>query len=178
MSCGHDDLTNDCVCSTLRSVAEAQERVEDDCRSGCQQAIDELKGRLKNRGFDTIPVLLTCNCSPFSAVGANRSNSGTRMFNLVRSFLFRVSEVDCDTGCATLELLKPVWHYDRHESSSEETGGEESSGNHRECNKDTAFDEFLEHLDKAKKIVRTGICITVDLDKFTSVTCLPPINTN
>ncbi|MGN1401540.1 MAG: CotY/CotZ family spore coat protein [Bacillus sp. (in: firmicutes)] len=175
MSCGHDNLTDDCVLSTLLSVAEAQERVEDDCRTGCQQAIDELNGRQKIKGFDTIPVLLTCNCNPFSGVGAHRSYSGERMFHLIRSFLFRVSEVDEGTGCAILELLKPVsFHGHDFEESSRE---EEREHHHEECFT-SPFDEFLDKLNDAKKIIRTGICITVDLTNFTSVTCLPPINTN
>lgn len=175
MSCGHDNFSNDCVSSTLKSVAEAQERVEDDCRSGCQQAIDELNGRIKLRGFDTIPVFLTCNCQPFSGVGAHRSRSDNKLFNLIRSFLFRVSDVDEETGCATLELLKPVRHDHDHDDFSD--GEREKHDHHKECF-DTAFDEFLHELSKAKKVVRTGICVTVDLANFTSVSCLPPINTN
>ncbi|MFS0782844.1 CotY/CotZ family spore coat protein [Bacillus sp. 1P06AnD] len=174
MSCGHDKFTNDCVCSTLVSVAEAQERVEDDCRSGCQQAIDELKGRVKIRGFDTIPVLITCNCQPFAGVGALRCGTDDKMFNVIRSFLFRVSEVDEDTCCATLELLKPIVAYHDYESDESE---DESRGDHHDQQYPTAFDEFLAALNDAKKIVRTGICITLDLKAATSVTCLPPIHT-
>ncbi|WP_050614348.1 CotY/CotZ family spore coat protein [Bacillus testis] len=172
MSCGHDKFTNDCVCSTLLSVAEAQEKVEDECRTGCQQAIDELNGRVKIRGFDTIPVLITCNCQPFSGVGALRSGYGEKMFNVIRSFLFRVNEVDENTCCATLELLKPVvgYHddYEREDSADHE---------YEDQYYPTAFDEFLAALNDSKKIVRTGICITLDLKAATSVTCLPPIHT-
>lgn len=175
MICGHDRNDNhdnfsgdsDCIVSTLLSVAEAQEKVEDDCRSGCQQAIDELKGRSKARNFDTIPVLLTCNCSPFSAAGALRSKNGEDLFKVISSFLFRVNDVDEETGCAALELLLPVTN---HEGKEEEF--KKNRGRH-----ESAFGQFLEDLDNAKKVVRTGICVTVDLDNITSVSCLPPIHT-
>ncbi|WP_042349468.1 CotY/CotZ family spore coat protein [Bacillus massiliigorillae] len=178
MSCGHNEFSNDCVCSTLISVAEAQERIEEDCRTGCMQSIDELKGRLKMRNFDTIPVLLSCNCNPFSAAGAVRSHCGEKMFNVVRSFLFRVNFVDEDTCCATLELLKPV-KFHRHHDESHEMSHNDSSSHHdnSDCC-ETAYDEFLEALNCAKKIVRTGICVTVDLKAMTAATCLPPIHTN
>lgn len=172
MSCGHDDFTNDCVCSTLLAVAEAQEKVEEDCRSGCQQAIDELNGRMKIRGFDTIPVMLTCNCNPFSAVGAFRSNCGNKVFHVFKSFLFRVSEVDEETCCATLELLKPITFDREHEESSSESSKHHHS--HDGCG--TPFDKFLRDVEHAKKFARTGMCVTVDLKAFTSVTCFPPIN--
>lgn len=177
MSCGHDNFTNDCVASTLQTVAEAQERVEEDCRSGCRQAIDELKGHVKNRGFDTIPVLLTCGCNPFSAAGAVRSHSEDRLFKVVKSFLFRVSEVSESTGCATLELLKVIPDH----TLFDEMGGDLESRHPQPPTKnccDSDFDEFLsDELKHAKKIVRTGICVTVDLKRFTSVCCLPPVHT-
>lgn len=177
MGCGHNEFTNDCVCSTLISVAEAQERVEEECRTGCMQSIDELKGHSKVRNFDTIPVLLSCNCNPFSAAGAVRNRCGDKLFNVVRSFLFRVNFVDEDTCCATLELLKPVSFHHHHDESGDSSCNDSSC---HECNDrcESAYDEFLEALNSAKKIVRTGICVTVDLKALTSATCLPPIHTN
>ena len=180
MICGNNNSSNreasyggNCIVSTLISVAEAQEIVEEDCRSGCQQAIDELKGRLKARNFDTIPILLTnIGGAPFSGVGALRSKCKDNLFNLTRSFLFRVNDVDEETGCAALELLKPVSiPYDE-----EEGAGAKAEGNSR-VRHDSAYDEFLEELCHAKKIVRTGICITVDLADISAVNCLPPIHT-
>ncbi|MGM9923941.1 MAG: CotY/CotZ family spore coat protein [Bacillus sp. (in: firmicutes)] len=179
MSCGQNEYSNDCVCSTLLSVAEAQERVEEDCRTGCMQSIDELKGRLRIRSFDTIPVLISTECNPFSAAGALRSNSGERIFNVVRSFLFRVNYVDEDTCCATLELLRPVTlHHYHDEDSRDETEDDSRDHHHHHDQCDTPYDEFLQALNNAKKIVRTGICVTVDLKTIASVTCLPPIHTN
>ncbi|WP_019240531.1 MULTISPECIES: CotY/CotZ family spore coat protein [Bacillus] len=175
MSCGHDNFTNDCVSSTLQSVAEAQERIEEDCRSGCRQAIEELNGQIRNRGFDTIPVLLTCGCNPFSAAGCIRSRQEDRLFKVVKSFLFRVSEVSSETGCATLELLKVI---PDHTSFEDFDGTLESNQAQSTSQCESEFDEFLaDELQRAKKIVRTGICVTVDLKAFTSVTCLPPIHT-
>ena len=178
MICGNNNSSTyennnggNCIVSTLMSVVEAQEIVEEDCRSGCQQAIDELRGRLRARSFDTIPVLLTnIGGAPFSGVGALRSKCKDTLFNITRSFLFRVNDVDEETGCAALELLKPVSvAYD-----SEEEG---AAARTTRVQHDTAFDQFLEELCNAKKIVRTGICITVDLEDIASVNCLPPIHT-
>lgn len=185
MICGNNNSSNyesvnggNCIVSTLMSVAEAQEIVEEDCRSGCQQAIDELKGRLKARNFDTIPVLLTnIGGAPFSGVGALRSKCKDNLFNITRSFLFRVNDVDEETGCAALELLKPVsFAYDTEEGTTGTVAEAGAEGRSR-VRHDSAYDEFLEELSHAKKIVRTGICITVDLADISAVNCLPPIHT-
>ncbi len=192
MSCGHDnfDSSDNCVCSTLLAVAEAQDRVEDDCISGCRQAIDELNGRTKIKGFDTIPVLLTIKGRPFFAVGAvrNRNYPSDRLFDVEKSFLFRVSEVDGDTCCATLELLETRGSrgHKNHSDDSDDSSSSSSSSSSRKSafnsqvnrSKTDDFEAFLDDLEDAKKIIRTGVCVTVDLKQFSSVSCLPPVNTN
>jgi len=181
MSCGNDIYSEDCVCSTLAAIAEAQEKIEDDCQTGCRRSIEELKGFVKPKGFDTIPVLLTIDGRPFSAVGATRSHSRGENFNIFKSFLFRVSDVSSGTCCATLELLKPVKGHHWNESSSSshkhESSSSSSSSKHDYSNC-MDFCDFLDLIENSDKIVRTGICVTVDLNDFTSVSCFPAIDTN
>lgn len=189
MSCGHDNFnsSDNCVCSTLLAVAEAQDRVEDDCISGCRQAIDELHGRTKIKGFDTIPVLLTIKGRPFFAVGAVRKRNfqSDRLFDVEKSFLFRVSEVDGDTCCATLELLETRGSHGYKNHSSDDSDDSSSSSSRKTAfnsqanrSKTDDFEAFLDDLEDARKIIRTGVCVTVDLKQFSSVSCLPPVNTN
>ena len=179
MSCGSDIYSEDCVCSTLAAIAEAQEKIEDDCHTGCRRSIEELKGCVKPKGFDTIPVLLTIDGRPFSAVGATRSNSRDHKFNIFKSFLFRVNDVSSGTCCATLELLKPVkGHHDCYESSSSSHKHESSSSYKHDNNNCTDFCDFLDALEDSDRIVRTGICVTVDLNDFTSVSCFPAVHTD
>lgn len=195
MSCGSDKFSNDCVCSTLLAIADAQDKIEHDHHIGCRKSIEELKGHIKSRGFDTIPVLLTVCDTPFSAVGASRHSSHERHFNIFKSFLFRVHEVSENTCCATLELLDPVRKFspcdessssssssssscsDHHESSSSSSS---SSSSHFDFDRDrrSEFNEFLRKLENSRKIVRTGIFVTVDLKDFTSVSCLPAVFTH
>ncbi|MBD3110162.1 hypothetical protein IEO70_17660 [Bacillus sp. AGMB 02131] len=189
MSCGSDKYSNDCVCSTLLAIADAQDKIEDDCHTGCRRSIEELKGRIKPKGFDTIPVLLTICGTPFSAVGAARHHSShERQFNIFKSFLFRVHDVNENSCCATLELLDPIRnHFPCDESSSSNSRSSEfGPGEHESCSSShfdfdeeccSEFNKFLTKLENSKKIVRTGIFVTVDLKDFTSVACLPAVIT-
>ena len=179
MSCGNDLYSEDCVCSTLLAIAEAQEKIEEDCQTGCRRSIDELKGCVKPKGYDTIPILLTIEGRPFSAVGATRSKSKDHNFNIYQSFLFRVSDVSRGTCCATLELLKPVKGHHCYESSSSSQNHESSSSSFKHGHSDcTDFCDFLDLIENSDKIVRTGICVTVDLNDFTSVSCFPAVHTD
>jgi hypothetical protein len=181
MGCGHDRSTKECVCDALRAVAEAQDRVDRDCDSSCNRAVRELTGRENRDNFDTIPLLLTCNCKPFEGVGARRSRFGNDLFNVERSFLFRVNEVDKNC-CATLELLEPIdFSQDSFgDESSDSSDSRDFSEFHKHGKNDdkSDFDKFLKKLDKARRIRRTGVCITVDLNAFTSVSCLSPVKTH
>ncbi|RFU69226.1 spore coat protein [Peribacillus saganii] len=171
MGCGHDKDTKNCVCDTLAAVAAAQDMVDNNngCDASCEIAIGELKGEVLGATtlFDTIPLLLTCGCEPFSATGALRNvmdNQNQPLYDVFQSFLFRVNEVDTDTCCATLELL----------SIENGNGG---GGNQQNNAKFLEFEDFFKNLQRATTIVRTRICITVDLNCFCAVTCLPPVAT-
>lgn len=153
MGCGCDFQTNNCVTDTLLAIADAQNRVSgaDDCASGCNRAIDELIGDLTPaNNLNTVPVLLTCKgtCNLFVGSGARRSNDGT--LDIGVAVAFRVADVDPETSCATLELLQL-----------------QPAG--------TTADELLESVGTGG-VARTGVCITADLDNFSTVSCMPAVN--
>lgn len=153
MTCGCDFQTNSCITDTLLAIADAQDRVagSDDCASGCNRAIEELIGDLTpTNNFNTIPVLLTCKgtCNLFVGTGSRRTGANTREIGI--SVVFRVVNVDPETSCATLELLQlqPV---------------------------ETTTNELLD-IAGPGGIARTGICITADLNSFSTVSCMPAVN--
>ncbi|GGJ95105.1 spore coat protein [Lentibacillus kapialis] len=168
MGCGKErDFEKDyggkgnCVADILKDIVEAQNDViENCCETSCEQSINDLLGETENgNGLDTVPVILYCkDCKPFKGFGANRKyyrdnedNSRNNIGEILSSFIFRVKRVDYD-GCAVLELLL-------------------SDGD--SC----AYDHMKDPTDQdTKHLEATGICITVDLDCFCHVTCLPAID--
>ncbi len=151
MSCGKDFSTGSCVCDILKEIASVQEDIVDDCcESGCEQSISDLLGNHDNRsGLDTVPVLLYCSatCAPFKGFGAHPRKISRKL----SSFYFRVKKVTKDC-CAVLELL-----VDRNELG-------------------TNTDQSDPHSQVTSNLKATGICITVDVDCFCHITCLPAIN--
>ncbi|WP_079529437.1 MULTISPECIES: CotY/CotZ family spore coat protein [Halobacillus] len=146
-----------CVCDILRDIKAAQDDVVGNncCDSGCRQSIDDLVGGAGGgNGRDTIPVILYCKgtCKPFKGFGGKRCENGSDDFDIKESFFFRVKDVD-DDCCATLELLL---------SPDEDE--------HCECKHDCPAEQATGDLSA------TGICITVDLDCFCHVTCLPAVS--
>ncbi len=141
--------TMNCVCDTLLSIVEAQDQVEMNCPNSCDTAIQELVGGAANP-YNTIPVMLTNagNSDLFigSGVRRNRDNPNTGL-EVINAIVFKVKDVDPETCCATLELLQ--------------------EGQERKVN------QLLDDIED-EDLVSTGVCITVDLDCFCSVTCLPP----
>lgn len=147
MGCDSEKMSN-CVCDTLLSIVEAQDQVENDCQYSCNTAIQELVEGTNSR-YNTIPVILTCkgDCEPFVGHGVQRVSSGTT-FDLLHSIVFRVNDVDPETCCATLELLQ--------------------------FGKDKNKGHLLKMIENTP-LVATNVCITVDLNCFCAVTCLPPV---
>lgn len=152
--CGKDHATGSCVCDTLKEIAEAQSNVvENCCNTSCEKSINDLLGETDTgTGLDTVPVILYCQdgCKPFKGFGANRMNDGSPG-PIEASFLFRVKSVD-DDCCAVLELIR----------NEEET-----------CRHDHLKDPADQGTDK---LYATGICMTVDLNCFCHVTCLPAVS--
>ncbi|KPH74393.1 MULTISPECIES: CotY/CotZ family spore coat protein [Bacillaceae] len=155
MGCGKNNVeAGNCVADILRDIVEAQnDIVENCCETGCEQSINDLLGETDNgNGLDTVPIILYCtDCKPFKGFGAEKKNRHGRIGDIVASFIFRVKSVD-DNNCAVLELLLSDGQGCGHDSLKDPT------------------DQVT------KKLEATGICITVDLDCFCHVTCLPAIS--
>lgn len=149
MGCGKGNLTGSCVCDILKEIARAQsDIVENCCDTSCERSISDLLGETEERnGLDTVPVILYCRDSCKPFKGYGANSDS--IGNVVGSFYFRVKSVD-DDCCAVLELLR-----DSH------------------CDNKNPKDPTDQ---KTGHLRGTGICISVDLNCFCHVTCLPAIS--
>ncbi|MBM7554005.1 CotY/CotZ family spore coat protein [Thalassobacillus pellis] len=147
MSCGKHFDTGNCVSDILNEIVAAQNDVLSECSSSCEQSINDLLGESNGAGRDTVPVLLYCKGTCKPFKGFGAPRGAVG--DVVGSFYFRVKEVD-DDNCATLELLRDP--------------------NDNEDNPDDPVEQ------KTGRLRATGICITVDLNCFCHITCLPAID--
>ena|SRR5699024_9649081 len=157
MSCGKENHTGNCVCDILKEIADAQQDVvENCCDTSCEQSISELLGETEvSNGLDTVPVILYCNdgCKPFKGYGAHPDH----IDHVQASFYFRVKKIIgnccddyCDGCCAVVELLRDPY-----------------------CDAYNPHDPMEQH---THNLCATGICMTVDVNCFCHVTCLPAIS--
>ncbi|MDC3413661.1 CotY/CotZ family spore coat protein [Aquibacillus sp. 3ASR75-11] len=154
MACGSHFETGNCVCDILRQIADAQsDVVTNECTTSCEQSINDLLGGTlpAANDLDTVPVILYCDCEPFKGFGAPTGTTGDlgSFGNVVGSFFFRVKSVD-DNCCTVLELLRDP--------------------NDNNDNPDSPADQSTDNLEA------TGICITVNVNCFCHITCLPAIS--
>ncbi|GGC74901.1 spore coat protein Y [Thalassobacillus devorans] len=148
MGCGKKHDSGNCVCDILREIVDAQEDVVSMCcDTGCEQSINDLLGETGGNNLDTVPVLLYCKGNCKPFEGFGAPRN--HIGDVVGSFFFRVKDVDKDC-CATLELLRDPSDNDDNPKDPVD----QKTGNLR----------------------TTGICISVDLDCFCHVTCLPAID--
>lgn len=149
MGCGKEFHTGNCVCNILKEIQRAQTDVVDNCcDTSCERSISDLLGETEERnGLDTVPVILYC------ADGCKPFKAyGAHPRNIgdvVASFYFRVKSIDKDC-CAVVELLR--------------------DGSCDSKNPKDPIDQ------KTGNLRATGICISVDLNCFCHVTCLPAIS--
>ena len=159
MSCGSEFETESVIIDTLLAIVEAQDRVDSGINGpvGCSRAIQELIGGINPSGFNTIPVILTWKTGvPFVGYGALRENVTPSTSSIVYSAIFRVEEVDPDTGAASLELLT-------------RTGVIPYIPDTPVINPNEALFELNNEV-----LAGTGAYINVDLNCVCAVTCLPP----
>jgi len=180
MGCGentkhHQDGDN-CVSKILREIVAAQNDVVNHCcDTSCEQSISDLLGETEpGNDLDTVPVILYCKgtCKPFKGFGVGLRNDGRNLRPAVGSFFFRVKKVTRD-NCAVLELLlsERDRHHHHHENHHESVEGESSDHRHKKhCN-----DPESPSCQSTRDLEATGLCLTVDLDCFCHVTCLPAI---
>lgn len=140
--------TGDCVADVLREIVAAQNNIVDDsCDSSCEQSIANLLGETSvPTNLDTVPVLLYCKDCSPFKGFGAPMND---ISNVVGSFFFRVKSID-NNNCAVVEILRSV-----------------ADAN---LDPDSPVDQDTSNL------VATGICLTVDVDCFCHITCLPAIS--
>ena len=149
MTCGSKFDSGNCVADILREIADAQSDLLSDCTTSCEQSIADLLGDTAPtaNNLDTVPVILYCKGDCKPFKGY-----GVPLEDLgaaFASFYFRVKQVN-DDNCAVLELL-------------------------REEN-DPKDDPRSPVEQRTSDLEVTGVCITVDLDCFCHITCLPAIS--
>ncbi|MCA1010978.1 CotY/CotZ family spore coat protein [Halobacillus halophilus] len=155
-----------CVSDVLEAILAAQKKADKDngCHSSCKQSIEDLLGERKVRK-NTIPFILYCGCEPYKGTGVTtyHCHSKKTKFKCVNSFIFKVKDIEKD--CAVLELL--VFKSDLKHAKDQ---GEKchSKADHSACGQ-------IDHKE-VDDLTGTGICITVDLSCFCSITCLPAIH--
>lgn len=149
MSCGDKFKSGHCVADVLREIVAAQNNVVGDCcDSSCEQSIANLLGESSpvQSNLDTVPVLLYCK-------DCSPFKGYGAPFNdigdVVGSFYFRVKSIN-ERNCAVLELLRVE--------------------NDPVADPASPVQQFTSNLEA------TGICITVDVDCFCHITCLPAIS--
>ena len=157
MSCGSEYETQNCITDTLLAIVYAQDKVapcKKEDETGCDRAINELKGGHTKSDYNTIPIILQLKCSgkPFLGQSGVREKGHSSKISIVCSSIFRVVDVDSENHCASLELL----------DTQSKSGSDSTS----------SFDLCGDHI---KGFTSTGAFITVDLSSFASVSCLPPI---
>lgn len=161
-----------CVCNVVREIAAKQDSIVQNnncCDVSCAESIRELVSPLAPIQVNTVPFVLYCkgSCKPFFANGIFKETdplTSETYFDCITSPVFRVKRVDKDC-CAVLELLLPVEY-----EAATETNGRNKGKKKKKCHVKDVCDLF-----PADEFDCTGICITVDLKKFSAIQCLPPI---
>lgn len=148
MSCGSKHHTGNCVCDILKEIAGAQQDiVENCCDVSCEKSISDLLGETEvSNGYDTVPFILYCKDGCKPFKGYG--SHPRNIGDMVGSYYFRVKKIDKDC-CAVIEILR-----DRSDDQANPVNPVEQ---------------------RTGRLRATGICITVDLNCFCHITCLPAI---
>lgn len=149
MSCGKKFDSGNCVADILREIADAQSDLLSECTTSCEQSIADLLGDTSPsaNNLDTVPFILYCKGDCKAFKGFGVPVEDLK--DAFASFYFRVKEVG-DDNCAVVELLRDV--------------------------NDQQDDPCSPVEQKTGNLEVTGVCITVDLDCFCHITCLPAIS--
>lgn len=148
MSCSKGHGSGSCVCKILKNIANAQKDIiENVCATSCEKSISDLLGESEvPNGLDTVPILLYNKKCGTPFKGYG--TTGRQIGHIVSSYYFRIKSISNDC-CAVIELLR-----DPH-------------------------DDIINPCDpteqKTKHLQATGICISVEIDCFCHITCLPAI---
>lgn len=161
-----------CVCDVVKGIVQAQDKVgANGCSSGCDRSIHQLLSQKTGHDIDptrtTIPFILYCagTCEPFIGSGVYKTSIGSKgrhAFGCVETPIFRaknfVKGSDC---CVRLELLVPI-------SEGCEVAIPPKDTMSKVCS-------FFPTEDPVTGFQASGICLTVNLDHYSAITCLDPI---
>jgi hypothetical protein len=159
-----DKNDGNCVEDVLEAILRAQRKVSDDghCETSCHESINDLLGKKRKTTKNTVPFILYCGCEPFKGTGVltySCHSNKKKKLKCIESFIFKVKGLKGD--CAVLELL--TFKCDLKYNSDP-------------CNCNSLCSPCCQIDGKCiDDLTRTGICITVDLSRFTTVTCLPAV---
>ncbi|WP_394219377.1 CotY/CotZ family spore coat protein [Halobacillus trueperi] len=169
MSCKGKD--NSCVRDVIKEIIKAQDEVaalmdNGCCDVSCDRSIrDLLSPAGETPRNTTIPFILYCkDCKPFIGSGVIRRQLMTNRssyLDCLSSPVFRAKKFTNDGKCVKLELLIP-----------EPNGANGGAQAVPSCKTKDVCDFFPG--DTIRNLRASGICITVDLDCFCSITCLEP----
>ncbi|PAV30535.1 hypothetical protein CIL05_05390 [Virgibacillus profundi] len=155
-----------CVEDVLEAILKAQKKAKNDrhCKTSCEDSINDLLGKKKKVTKNTIPFILYCGCEPFKGTGVVTYSSCSKKdkrFRCIDSFIFKIKELD--GNCAVLELLA-------FKSNLRYSADSKGDCSHNPCSPCCQIDGKC-----VDDLIRTGICIHVDLSCFSAVTCLPAV---
>lgn len=161
---------SNCVCKIVEQIYAAQKKVTDDdhydtsCRS-IHDLLSQGNPKKDRVAHTTIPFILYSDGSnkPFIGSGVVKcydKGNRTSYFECIQSPIFKVKHIKVEKECcAKLELLAPI----------------AADGSGVDCSNETGICDYFPADHPVKDFVETGICLTVDLNKFTAITCLDPI---
>ncbi|MFB4474507.1 MULTISPECIES: CotY/CotZ family spore coat protein [Bacillaceae] len=160
------DHHENCVEDVLRAILEAQKKAkkEDHCKTSCEHSIKDLRSGKRKVTKNTIPFILYCGCEPFKGTGVltySCCKNKKKKFKTVDSFIFKIKELK--GKCAVLELL--AFKCDlKYSAVTKPCDG------HNVCSPSCQMDGKC-----VDDLIKTGICINVDLSSFQAVSCLPAV---
>lgn len=178
--------TSNCVQGTIQQIINAQRKVEKQglatCSTSCERSIADLlsPGTTVTSPFTTIPFMLICknSCKYFIGQGITQTaTNDSTVFECLMTPVFKAkSFIKGSNNCVRLELLLPVSNGNNNDGNSDNGNENGESGfqvaqieNNGGC---IPCDFFS---DEVTGFQKTGVCITVDVNSFSGITCLDPI---
>ena len=162
--------TDHCVCDIIKNIVDAQDKIgKNGCFSGCDKSIHQLQksGNNTRPVHTTIPFILYCGetCEPFIGSGIftiPKGSHGKESFGCVESPIFRAkSFVKGSNCCVRLELLVPIPDGCKTSAAPADTV--------------STVCPFFPTDEPITDFQASGICLTVNLENFSAITCLDPI---
>lgn len=147
-----------CVKTILEKILHIQNKSKQTSKNRCPTVCDApLGGQALNI---TIPFILYCHCKPFKVEGVTTvfdHCSGKEKFVCFSTYILTIIQIK--SNCAVFELLK---FKHPHEPLAN-------------CGKIEATPCHQLHAENVEDLISTGVCVTMELENFTGIQCLPTI---